>query len=1062
VVLNKGRYEYAIRTQGKLLASGVPARNAADRNAAERGFLRHLPNSLKPDFSATDAAVFTNTLSGSATPTTESSITSGTMKALLILIKYPDLPNTFTTGQFTNLMNQANYRGTGSFKDFYMASSAGKLNVTTDVFGWYTAKNNYQYYGRQNGWTVSTTLVREAVNAAEAAGIDFSQYDNDKDGKVDGIIVAHAGPGAEEGSQSQYIWSHRWILSAGANQVTYDGVLIDDYMITPERRLYTNDMVGRGIFCHEFGHNLGLPDLYDTDGGSEGAGEWSLMASASWLGNEHTPGNMCAWSRSMLGWITPQVLSGNGAYSLLIASKSSQAYRINTPLSNEYFLLENRQKSGLDISLKGSGLAIWHINTSKTSMYPGSNYVNADEDLKGVDLEEADGLNHLDNQNNRGDDGDLFPGSTNKTVFNESTRPGSLTYTNASTGINIHHITVDGEAKIWFTLGTVSPLLSSFSPLTGVTGTLVKITGVGFSGATAVSFNAVNAVFSVINDYTIQATVPAGASTGLIRICLPSGTITSKISFVVETLVAGKPWDKSFGGNYADNFTAIIPASDGGYLLGGYSLSGINGDKTEASRGSTDFWIVKTDESGNKLWDKRFGGSASDIMNALIQTSDGGYLLGGHSSSGTGGDKSEPGQGGRDYWIVKISNTGIRQWDRRFGGLGNEDLRTLIQTPDGYLLAGYSNSTADGDKSQITQGGNDYWVVKLNLNGVKVWDKRFGGSGDDFLEGAIALSDGSFILAGRSASGISGDRTESSRGGRDYWLVKITSSGSKIWDKRFGGSSNDELYAIGKTTSGNIYVGGFSASIAGGDKSQASRGGNDFWMLLLNDSGVKLWDKRFGGIDNEELRALIQTADGGFLLGGKSASGISGDKTENIWGSTDYWLVKIDASGNKQWDKRFGGGAADELRSILQTKEGAYLLGGRTDSDISGDKSQASRGSTDYWLVKMPPVTTSTVSASSARLAVANETAHDTQLNVYPNPFQNNIQIRFSVAVPSPASLKVYDLQGEKIAELINITAEPGEMYTIHWQPTGLKPGLYVLQLTTRLGSTYKKVMSSP
>src|SRR5690606_21106061 len=145
-------------------------------------------------------------------------------------------------------------------------------------------------------------------------GVDFSEYDNDNDGNVDGVVFVHAGPGAEEGGLSNlYIWSHRSRLSNSSQEVTYDGVLIDDYMMNPERRNNNSRMVGIGIFAHEFGHGLGLPDLYDTDdsnGDSEGIGWWGLMGSGNWAGNEDTPTNFSAWSKIKLGWQTATDITG--------------------------------------------------------------------------------------------------------------------------------------------------------------------------------------------------------------------------------------------------------------------------------------------------------------------------------------------------------------------------------------------------------------------------------------------------------------------------------------------------------------------------------------------------------------------------------------------------------------------------------------------------------------------------------------------------------------------------------------------------------------------------------
>src|SRR5262249_54480464 len=153
-----------------------------------------------------------------------------------------------------------------------------------------------------------------------------------------------------------------------------------------------------------------------------------------------------------------------------------------------------------------------------------------------------------------------------------------------------------------------------------------------------------------------------------------------------------------------------------------------------------------------------------------------------------------------------------------------------------------------------------------------------------------------------SHSAISGDKTEDSRGFSDYWVVKIDSNGVKQWDKRFGGTDADELVSLQQTVDGGYILGGGSNSGIGGDKKEESRGSDDYWVVKIDANGVKQWDKRFGGTDYDYLLwALRQTADGGYILGGYSYSGIGGDKTEESRGDVDYWVVKIDANGVKQW-----------------------------------------------------------------------------------------------------------------------------------------------------------------
>lgn len=522
-------------------------------------------------------------------------------------------------------------------------------------------------------------------------------------------------------------------------------------------------------------------------------------------------------------------------------------------------------------------------------------------------------------------------------------------------------------------------------------------------------------------------------------------------------------WNMRYGGSGIEGLTTVIKTLDGGYLSGGHSLSGISGDKSQSSQAKNDFWVVKSDVAGKKLWDKRYGGTGDDYLHTLIATSDGGYLLGGSSLSPISGDKTESSRGDRDYWVVKISSTGVKEWDKRFGGTGFDELKKLLQLPSGeYILAGTSNSPAGGDKSQVSQGGQDYWILKISSSGKKIWDKRYGGSLNDALEGLALSLDGGLLLGGNSLSGVSGDKTQASRGGSDYWLVRVDATGKKVWDKRFGGSGEDNLTALGSTytSTGNFFIAGYSTSGKNGDKTQDSQGGQDFWMLKINGSGTKLWDKRFGANANETLRSIILTSDGGYALGGTSSSNLSGDKSQASQGSTDYWMVKTDANGKLKWDKRYGGNSQEELRALLQTNDGGYLLGGRSDSGVSGDRTQPSQGITDYWLVKVAPETKSMV---ATREAIETEETYPSfqslNLTAYPNPATNRVNINFTLHVTQSASLKVFDSQGRELGTLFQGEAKANQKYEVKWEANNHTAGMYLMQLVTPSKVQSQKVL---
>ncbi|MDX5418748.1 MAG: T9SS type A sorting domain-containing protein, partial [Hymenobacteraceae bacterium] len=427
-------------------------------------------------------------------------------------------------------------------------------------------------------------------------------------------------------------------------------------------------------------------------------------------------------------------------------------------------------------------------------------------------------------------------------------------------------------------------------------------------------------------------------------------------------------WDKTYGGSGHDWLLSLQHTSDGGYILGGTSDSGISGDKTKASRGEIDFWIIKIDRNGSKQWDRVIGGSAKDSLTSLQQTSDGGYILGGSSNSGISGDKSEASRGGFDYWIVKLDAEGNKEWDKTFGGNNRDELTSLQQTKDGgYILGGSSLSGISGDKTVPSWGASDYWVIKLNSEGMREWDKAFGGNSRDMLTSLQQTKEGGYILGGYSASGISGDKTEESRGLDDYWALKLDAKGNKEWDKTLGGSSAEYLFTLQQTIDNGYILGGGSSSIMSGDKTEDNRGKicstypiecpdlSDYWVVKLDAEGKKEWDRTLGGNKQDFITTLQQAEDGGYVLGGWSESGLSGDKSEASKGFYDYWLVKLNISGTKEWDKTFGGDGGDYLRSLEKTIDGGYILGGSSSSGISGDKTEFFIGLEDYWVIKLSP-----------------------------------------------------------------------------------------------------------
>ena len=428
--------------------------------------------------------------------------------------------------------------------------------------------------------------------------------------------------------------------------------------------------------------------------------------------------------------------------------------------------------------------------------------------------------------------------------------------------------------------------------------------------------------------------------------------------FTTTTHAQEIEWQKSFGGDSVDILNSIQQTSDGGYILGGNSNSLISGDHTEPSHGLGDYWVLKLDATGNIQWQNTIGGDFDDDLRYIQQTTDGGYILGGFSESSISGDKTENSQGNFDYWVIKLYPSGNIQWQNTIGGNDVDWLQSIQQTIDGgYILGGWSVSDISGDKTENNHDSTlthpDYWVVKLDAMGNIQWQNTIGGNSMDQLTSIQQTADGGYILSGWSYSNISGDKTENSIGVSDYWVVKLDSIGNIQWQNTIGGNLHEVSPIIKQTTDGGYILGGYSGSGISGDKTESNNGGEDYWVLKLDTIGNIQWQNTIGGKFVDQLSSIQQTTDGGYILGGLSMSNISGDKTENCHGLSDYWVLKLDDIGNIQWQNTIMGIERDELYSVHQTTDGGYILGGNSDSYISDDKTTYPRGNDDYWVIKL-------------------------------------------------------------------------------------------------------------
>lgn len=323
-------------------------------------------------------------------------------------------------------------------------------------------------------------------------------------------------------------------------------------------------------------------------------------------------------------------------------------------------------------------------------------------------------------------------------------------------------------------------------------------------------------------------------------------------------------WQKSYGGTNGDGANSIEQTFDGGYIVFGSSNSA-DGDVT-GNHGGSDYWILKLNNNGTIQWKKALGGSGSDEAYAIQQTTDAGYIVLGRSTSNDGDVTGH--HGNEDFWAVKLDNNGTIQWQKSLGGFMPDWAYDIKQTTDGgYILAGHTAST-DGDVTG-NHGSVDEWVAKVDSTGNLVWQKCFGGTISETATSIIQTTDGGYMVAGYTVSS-DGDVTFN-HGISDFWIIKMDTIGNMLWQKCFGGSSGEAAYAIKQTTDGGYIVAGYTES-TNGDVITGFNGLENYWILKIDSIGTVQWQKSMGGTNQDIATSIEQTTDGGYIVAGRSSS----------------------------------------------------------------------------------------------------------------------------------------------------------------------------------------------
>lgn len=406
---------------------------------------------------------------------------------------------------------------------------------------------------------------------------------------------------------------------------------------------------------------------------------------------------------------------------------------------------------------------------------------------------------------------------------------------------------------------------------------------------------------------------------------------------------------KNLGGANNDDAISVVKASDNGYVMAGTTDS-TGGDIVDKTTDDSDIWVLKTDEQGNILWSKTYGGTNDEQATSIQNTADGGFVVAAFTRSADG-DVTSGNAGFNDLWIVKLSSTGALEWEKTYGFAGNDQAFSVTPTSNGgYFLLGVLDVTASGGqgnagRSASTHAGGDYWAIQTDGSGNLVWSRYYGGSFTDTAYEAVETDDGGFIIVGSSDS-IDVDITEN-KGAYDFWVLRIDNGGNFVWKKNFGGSEIDLGYALTKTSDGNFIAVGDTRS---NDGNVSNLYGNaDVWAVKFNGNGGIIWERSYGGTQFESARDIVALPAGTYAIAASSRSNDI-DLTTN-YGVNDAWVFVINEEGELQFQQSIGGSNLDFAGGLTVAANGELVMVGNTES-TDGNLSQ-NKGAKDAFMVKI-------------------------------------------------------------------------------------------------------------
>ncbi len=424
------------------------------------------------------------------------------------------------------------------------------------------------------------------------------------------------------------------------------------------------------------------------------------------------------------------------------------------------------------------------------------------------------------------------------------------------------------------------------------------------------------------------------------------------VSFFSFSQIPSIKWQKSLGGTsedapYGDTSIQDIKKTPIVVNNDGYIIatsSYSNNGNVSGNHGNADFWIVRLDTTRNIMWQKSFGGTWNESANEVQHTLDGNYIVGGIAYSPDGDVSGRKDSTQGDGWLIKVSATGTLIWQKCLGGTFKDEIVSVKPTADGGFIILGNTWSNDLDVSG-NHGMQDIWLVKVDNAGNIQWQRALGGANNDYAGDLLITSDGGYIVAGATESN-DGDIT-GHHGQKDMWIIKLNAAGNIIWQKCFGGTQNDGAASIKETVDGGYIAAGYTFS-TNGDVT-VNKGNGDLWVVKMDITGSLVWQKSLGGNDADKATEIQRTADNGFIVCGSSWSN-NGDVSGNH-GARDAWVIKLDNIGTLQWQKCFGGTDYDGAYGILPINENEFLLTGSVNSnngDVFGN-----HGSSDFWLARL-------------------------------------------------------------------------------------------------------------